>query len=41
MRNGKEVFELCVQLPQNILGNEAVNLEHCLATSIIFAAGQK
>lgn len=41
MRNGKVLFELCMILPQYILDNEPVNLEHCLATSIIFAAVQK
>lgn len=41
MRNDKVVFELCVLLPRYILDNEPVNLEHCLATSIIFAAEQK
>lgn len=41
MRDGEVAFELCMLLPQYILDNEPVNLEHCLATSIIFAAGQK
>lgn len=41
MRNGKVLLELCMLLPQYILDNEPVNLEHCLATFIIFAAVQK
>lgn len=41
MRNGKVLFEPCMLLPQYILDNEPVNLERCLATSIIFAAVQK
>jgi len=41
MRKYKVLFELYMLLSQYILDNEPVNLEHCLATSIIFAAGQK